>query len=85
VALEKMDDKDDEDDIVAATAGIPKVNEWVELLIIQGALEVESIYIGNEDEDDEDEDKEENDDVDEDGDIYTCSSRVESTSSFISK
>ena len=84
MALETMEDKDHEDDIVAATAGMPKVNEWVELLIIQGALEVESIYIGNEDEDDEDEDKEENDDVDEDGDIYTCSSGVESTSSFMS-
>ena len=82
VALEKMQEKDDEDNTVA-TAVVTNVNEWVELLIIQGALDVESIYIGNDDGDDEDEDGE-NDNVDEDGEIYTCSSRVESTSSFMS-
>lgn len=84
VALEKMEYKDDDDDTDAATAGMPNINEWVELLIIQGALDVESIYIDdNDDGDDEDEDGE-NDYVDEDDDIYTSSSKVESSSLFMS-
>ena len=77
-----MEDKDNADNKVAATAvGMPNLNEWVELLIIQGALDVESIYHDNDDGDDEDEDEDNDDD---DDDLYTPSSRVESTSSFMS-